>query len=130
MDKPRDQNAPDESPGLAGPDYFSLVIEWEDPDNVNAAAEQEGAANQEIRHWDVVDEASDESFPASDPPAWSSSHAAPTEQSASATECEVQAIAPATAIDWMRRHLGPIAIGVGAVGAVIGIRHLRHRHAA
>jgi len=72
--------------------------------------------------WDVVDEASDESFPASDPPAWGSYHAAPSES----TVCPPELLPDRT--DQQLRLWKRIGLGLIALGALISfVEGMRRR---
>ena len=135
MDKYR-SSWPDEAPALDGPDYVALVIEWDDIadslDDVTergttTAARRDMSSDQDP-DWNRVDEASMESFPASDPPAWGSSHAvAQTGVPEDLAEEVTAPFRPTAHPHGVRR----IVLGLAAIAALLsmieGLRRIRRR---
>jgi hypothetical protein len=138
MEKYRSTRTDDESPALHGPDYVALVIEWDDLDlddgrdttarNGMAAAPRSGmATSDKSPDWNQVDQASMDSFPASDPPAWGSSHATTT----SAPEDIPDEVTSPFRATPRPGHVRQVALGVMALAALLsmieGMRRLRRR---
>jgi hypothetical protein len=125
MDKHRPPQLDEELPALDGPDYLTLVIEWGDG---MAAAPRDGMSTEQDSSWDRVDEASLESFPASDPPAWGSAHAVADPGIPEDLADEITTpFEPRSRRSAVRR----IALGIAAIAAIVSmigaLRRLRPR---
>ena len=148
MDKYRPQSPDEEAPGLEGPDYVALVIEWDDLDDalddalgealeaaelgMEGAPPAEMSTAEEDQGWNRVDEASLESFPASDPPAWGSSHAVAEVfvQEEDVPEAISEQVTSPFRSEGRFRGVRRLMLGLAAIVALFsmieGLRRLRH----
>jgi hypothetical protein len=135
MEKSRQARPDEEVPALNGPDYVALVIEWDDLGDIFDEVEELGmgaaprsAMSNPIDDQDRIDQASMESFPASDPPAWGSSHAVANEGVPEDISEQVTSPFRVGASAEAKMHRGrQIVIGVVAAAALLSmIRGLRH----
>jgi hypothetical protein len=142
MDKYRQTRSDEEMPALNGPDYVALVIEWDDlgdilddVDELGMDAAQGTGVGNPITDQERIDEASMESFPASDPPAWGSSHAVANAGVPEDISDEVTSPfrVGASAQEVRPHRTRQVVLGLAAAAALFsmigGLRRLRHHHA-
>jgi len=135
MDKHRPPQS-DESPGLDGPDYVALVIEWDDLADTLAGVTAGGTAaaprsgmntSDKGPSWNRVDQASMESFPASDPPAWGSAHAVAEAAPEDISEEVTSPFQPVARMSAIRRFLLGLAAMAALISMIEGLRRIRRR---